>query len=88
MKMLEKDVCEKQDALVELRLQLDDMRAIHLQLSHKAQVSSKQKSEAISRLEEKINQMSGTIKQLEASDMDLIKQARSLNLAAGKVLQL
>uniref|UniRef100_A0AAV2MP12 Protein RUFY3 n=1 Tax=Knipowitschia caucasica TaxID=637954 RepID=A0AAV2MP12_KNICA len=68
MKMLEKDVCEKQDALVELRLQLDDMRAIHLQLSHKAQsaeAGSKQKSEAISRLEEKIDQMSGTIKQLE-----------------------
>lgn len=91
MKMLEKDICEKQDALVELRLQLDDMRAINLQLGHKAQgaeVSSKQKSEAISRLEEKINQMSGTIKQVEASDMDLIKQARSLNSAAGKVLQL
>ncbi|XP_072290275.1 protein RUFY3 isoform X1 [Eucyclogobius newberryi] len=91
MKMLEKDICEKQDALVELRLQLDDMRAIHLQLGHKAQsaeASSKQKTEAISRLEEKINQMSGTIKQLEASDMDLIKQARSLNSVAGKVLQL
>uniref|UniRef100_A0A8C6WXE3 RUN and FYVE domain containing 3 n=1 Tax=Neogobius melanostomus TaxID=47308 RepID=A0A8C6WXE3_9GOBI len=68
MKMLEKDICEKQDALVELRLQLDDMRAINLQLGHKAQgaeASSKQKSEAISRLEDKINQMSGTIKQLE-----------------------
>lgn len=38
MKMLEKDICEKQDALVELRAQLDDMRAINQQLSHKSQV--------------------------------------------------
>lgn len=38
MKMLEKDVCEKQDALVELRQQLEDLRAINQQLSHKSQV--------------------------------------------------
>lgn len=38
MKMLEKDICEKQDALVELRQQLDDLRAINQQLSHKSQV--------------------------------------------------
>ncbi|KAM9822059.1 protein RUFY3 isoform X1 [Syngnathus typhle] len=69
MKMLEKDVCEKQDALVELRQQLDDLRVINQQLSHKSQsadASSKQKSDAVARLEEKISQMSGTIKQLES----------------------
>lgn len=69
MKMLEKDVCEKQDALVELRQQLEDLRAINQQLSHKSQssdASSKQKSEVIARLEEKINQMTGTVKQLES----------------------
>lgn len=38
MKMLEKDVCEKQDALMELRQQLDDLRTINQQLSHKSQV--------------------------------------------------
>uniref|UniRef100_UPI0037E82574 protein RUFY3 isoform X2 n=1 Tax=Semicossyphus pulcher TaxID=241346 RepID=UPI0037E82574 len=68
MKMLEKDICEKQDALVELRQQLEDLRVINQQLSHKSQsvdASSKQKSEAIIRLEEKINQMTGTVKQLE-----------------------
>ncbi|KAL3062449.1 protein RUFY3 isoform X2 [Trematomus bernacchii] len=68
MKMLEKDVCEKQDALMELRQQLEDLRVINQQLSHKSQsadAGSKQKSEAISRLEEKINQMSGTVKQME-----------------------
>uniref|UniRef100_A0A671ULR2 RUN and FYVE domain containing 3 n=1 Tax=Sparus aurata TaxID=8175 RepID=A0A671ULR2_SPAAU len=91
MKMLEKDICEKQDALVELRAQLDDMRVINQQLSHKSQcadASSKQKSEAITRLEEKINQMTGTVKQMETSEKHLVKQARNLNSAAGKLLQL
>ncbi|KAK1892397.1 Protein RUFY3 [Dissostichus eleginoides] len=63
-----KDVCEKQDTLMELRQQLEDLRVINQQLSHKSQnadAGSKQKSEAISRLEEKINQMSGTVKQME-----------------------
>ncbi|XP_019731759.1 protein RUFY3 isoform X2 [Hippocampus comes] len=69
MKMLEKDVCDKQDALAELRQQLDDLRVINQQLSHKSQsadASSKQKSDAVARLEDKISQMSGTVKQLES----------------------
>ncbi|XP_037752623.1 protein RUFY3 isoform X4 [Chelonia mydas] len=68
MKMLEKDVCEKQDALVALRQQLDDLRALKHELSFKLQSSDlgvKQKSELNSRLEEKTNQMATTIKQLE-----------------------
>ncbi|XP_069092957.1 protein RUFY3 isoform X4 [Pleurodeles waltl] len=68
MKMLEKDVCEKQDALAALRQQLDDLRAIKLELTFKLQSSdlaAKQKSELNSRLEEKTNQMAATIKQLE-----------------------
>uniref|UniRef100_A0A3Q3J694 RUN domain-containing protein n=1 Tax=Monopterus albus TaxID=43700 RepID=A0A3Q3J694_MONAL len=91
MKMLEKDICEKQDALVELRQQLEDLRAINQQLIYKSQstdASSKQKNEVIARLEEKINQMSGTVKQLETSEKHLMKQARNLNSAAGKLLQL
>ncbi|XP_078532524.1 protein RUFY3 isoform X2 [Lissotriton helveticus] len=68
MKMLEKDVCEKQDALAALRQQLDDLRALKLELAFKLQSSdlaAKQKSELSSRLEEKTNQMAATIKQLE-----------------------
>ncbi|XP_032079705.1 protein RUFY3 isoform X2 [Thamnophis elegans] len=68
MKMLEKDVCEKQDALVVLRQQLDDLRALKLELSFKLQSSDlgmKQKSELNSRLEEKTSQMAATIKLLE-----------------------
>ncbi|XP_056135334.1 protein RUFY3 isoform X2 [Lampris incognitus] len=87
MKMLEKDICEKQDALVELRQQLEDLRGINQQLTHKSQgteASSKQKSEIISRLEEKINQMAGTIKQLETRskqaerERDLAEEANRL----------
>uniref|UniRef100_A0A4W4DW29 RUN domain-containing protein n=1 Tax=Electrophorus electricus TaxID=8005 RepID=A0A4W4DW29_ELEEL len=69
MKMLEKDICEKHDALVELRQQLDDLRRLNHELSHKSQsseISVKQKNEIVSRLEEKTNQMAATIKQLES----------------------
>ncbi|XP_063051618.1 protein RUFY3 isoform X2 [Engraulis encrasicolus] len=69
MKMLEKDICEKHDALVELRQQLDDLRTLNHELQHKSQSaesSSKQKGEVIGRLEEKTNQMANTIKQLES----------------------
>ncbi|XP_066088598.1 protein RUFY3 isoform X8 [Saccopteryx bilineata] len=72
MKMLEKDVCEKQDALVCLRQQLDDLRALKHELAFKLQSSDlgvKQKSELNSRLEEKTNQMAATIKQLEQSSV-------------------
>ncbi|XP_073457110.1 protein RUFY3 isoform X2 [Aquarana catesbeiana] len=68
MKMLDKDVCEKQDALAALRQQLDDLRALKHELSFKLQSSDlavKQKAELNSRLEEKTNQMAATIKQLE-----------------------
>uniref|UniRef100_A0A671UHW4 RUN and FYVE domain containing 3 n=1 Tax=Sparus aurata TaxID=8175 RepID=A0A671UHW4_SPAAU len=86
MKMLEKDICEKQDALVELRAQLDDMRVINQQLSHKSQVSSKQKSEAITRLEEKINQMTGTVKQMETR-WKQAERERDLALEANRLFK-
>uniref|UniRef100_A0A672RM09 Protein RUFY3-like n=1 Tax=Sinocyclocheilus grahami TaxID=75366 RepID=A0A672RM09_SINGR len=69
MKMLEKDICEKHDALVELRQQLDEMRTLNHELSIKSQsseASAKQKNDIISRLEEKTNQMGSIIKQLES----------------------
>ncbi|KAL2091975.1 hypothetical protein ACEWY4_011773 [Coilia grayii] len=87
MKMLEKDICEKHDALVELRQQLDDLRTLNHELQHKSQnveTSSKQKSEIIVRLEEKTNQMASTIKQLETrfkqaeQQRDLAEEANRL----------
>ncbi|XP_060707762.1 protein RUFY3 isoform X2 [Hemiscyllium ocellatum] len=68
MKMLEKDICDKQDVLVTFRQQLDDVQALNHELSQKLQGSDnviRQKNEIITRLEEKANQMSCTIKQLE-----------------------
>lgn len=38
MKLLEKDTHEKQDTLVALRQQLEDVKAINLQMFHKVQV--------------------------------------------------
>ncbi|XP_044284298.1 protein RUFY3 isoform X2 [Varanus komodoensis] len=81
MKMLEKDVCEKQDALVALRQQLEDLRALKLELSFKLQSSDlgvKQKSELNSRLEEKTNQMAATIKLLEQRLQQSEKERQSL----------
>ncbi|XP_061439384.1 protein RUFY3 isoform X4 [Rhineura floridana] len=81
MKMLEKDVCEKQDALVALRQQLDDLRALKLELSFKLQSSDlgvKQKSELNSRLEEKTNQMAATIKLLEQRLQQAERERQSL----------
>ncbi|XP_064782943.1 protein RUFY3-like isoform X2 [Oncorhynchus masou masou] len=83
MKMLETDMCEKQDALVELRQQLEDLRSLNQQLAQKSQnleAGAKQKSEVISRLEEKTNQMAGTIKQLESRS----RQAETARDQAGE----
>lgn len=40
MKLLEKDSHEKQDTLAALRLQLDQVKTLNLQMFHKAQVST------------------------------------------------
>ncbi|XP_059821457.1 protein RUFY3 isoform X2 [Hypanus sabinus] len=68
MKMLEKDICDKQDVLVTFRQQLDEVQALNQELCQKVQGSDnviRQKNEIIARLEEKANQMNSTIKQLE-----------------------
>ena len=39
MRLLEKDTHEKQDTLAALRLQLDQVKTLNLQMFHKAQVS-------------------------------------------------
>ncbi|XP_072351352.1 protein RUFY3 isoform X6 [Scyliorhinus torazame] len=90
MQMLEKDICDKQDVLVTFRQQLDDVQSLNHELSQKVQGSDnviRQKNEIIARLEEKASQMNCTIKQLEQSENDLVKQARNLNIAAGKLVQ-
>ncbi|XP_037103035.1 RUN and FYVE domain-containing protein 2 isoform X1 [Syngnathus acus] len=68
MKLLEKDIHEKQDTLIGLRHQLDEVKAINVEMYQKMQYSDdemKKKNNMISRLEEKTNQITATMKQLE-----------------------
>ncbi|XP_036403374.1 RUN and FYVE domain-containing protein 2 isoform X3 [Megalops cyprinoides] len=68
MKLLEKDIHEKQDTLIGLRHQLDEVKAINVEMYQKMQRSDdtmKQKNDIIARLEEKTNQITATMKQLE-----------------------
>uniref|UniRef100_A0AAQ5YF28 RUN and FYVE domain containing 2 n=1 Tax=Amphiprion ocellaris TaxID=80972 RepID=A0AAQ5YF28_AMPOC len=70
MKLLEKDIHEKQDTLIGLRQQLDEVKAINVEMYQKMQSSDeemKKKNDVISRLEEKTNQITATMKQLEQS---------------------
>uniref|UniRef100_A0A671QX69 RUN domain-containing protein n=1 Tax=Sinocyclocheilus anshuiensis TaxID=1608454 RepID=A0A671QX69_9TELE len=68
MKLLEKDIHEKQDTLIGLRHQLDEVKAINVEMYQKMQSSDDnmgQKNDMIARLEEKTNQITATMKQLE-----------------------
>ncbi|XP_076830063.1 RUN and FYVE domain-containing protein 2 isoform X2 [Brachyhypopomus gauderio] len=68
MKLLEKDIHEKQDTLIGLRQQLDEVKAINVEMYQKMQSSDegmKQKNDMITRLEEKTNQITATMRQLE-----------------------
>uniref|UniRef100_A0A8C9S2K3 RUN and FYVE domain containing 2 n=1 Tax=Scleropages formosus TaxID=113540 RepID=A0A8C9S2K3_SCLFO len=84
MKLLEKDIHEKQDTLIGLRHQLDEVKAINVEMYQKMQRSDdsmKQKNDIIARLEEKTNQITATMKQLEQSDKDLLSQTRTLAMS-------
>uniref|UniRef100_A0A8C9BUC5 RUN and FYVE domain-containing protein 1 n=1 Tax=Phocoena sinus TaxID=42100 RepID=A0A8C9BUC5_PHOSS len=79
MKLLEKDTHEKQDTLVALRQQLEEVKAINLQMFHKvqnAESSLQQKNEAITSFEEKTNQVMSSMKQMEESS-SLEKELKS-----------
>nr|XP_025718478.1 RUN and FYVE domain-containing protein 1 isoform X3 [Callorhinus ursinus] len=79
MKLLEKDTHEKQDTLVALRQQLEEVKAINLQMFHKVQNAEsclQQKNEAITSFEEKNNQVMSSMKQMEESS-SLEKELKS-----------
>lgn len=68
MKLLEKDIHEKQDTLISLRQQLEEVKAINIEMYQKLQGSEdglKEKNEIIARLEEKTNKITTAMKQLE-----------------------
>ncbi|KAG9346765.1 hypothetical protein JZ751_007082 [Albula glossodonta] len=68
MKLLEKDTHEKQDTLVALRQQLDQVKTLNLQMFNKSQdtnrIVQKKEEEAV-QLEERMNQMASAMKELE-----------------------
>lgn len=68
MKLLEKDTHEKQDTLAALRQQLEEVKAINLQMFHKFKNSDgtmQQKTDVINTIEHKTNQMIVATKQME-----------------------
>uniref|UniRef100_A0A670ZQ78 RUN and FYVE domain containing 2 n=1 Tax=Pseudonaja textilis TaxID=8673 RepID=A0A670ZQ78_PSETE len=68
MKLLEKDIHEKQDTLINLRQQLEEVKVINTEMYQKLQFSDeamKEKSEIIGRLEDKTSEITTTMKHLE-----------------------
>ncbi|KAH8358440.1 hypothetical protein KR093_000288 [Drosophila rubida] len=68
MKLLEKDIHEKQDTIVSLRRQLDDIKQINLEMYRKLQdcnASLNHKTELMTKLECQKEDMASTIEQLE-----------------------
>ncbi|XP_067138223.1 RUN and FYVE domain-containing protein 2-like isoform X1 [Centruroides vittatus] len=81
MKLLEKDIHEKQDTIVSLRRQLEDIKAINLQMYNKLQeceVSVKQKNEQIELLEKNTNKMTEVLKDLE-NKLNQVNKQRKIN---------
>uniref|UniRef100_A0A8D0ZF56 RUN and FYVE domain containing 2 n=1 Tax=Sus scrofa TaxID=9823 RepID=A0A8D0ZF56_PIG len=87
MKLLEKDIHEKQDTLIGLRQQLEEVKAINIEMYQKLQGSEdglKEKNEIIARLEEKTSKITAAMRQLEQSDNDLLTQTRTIAMSLVK----
>ncbi|XP_053605419.1 protein RUFY3 isoform X3 [Plodia interpunctella] len=86
MKLLEKDIHDKQDTIISLRRQLDDIKLINLEMYKKLQeceMELTQKGEMVSRLQSKAEQIGKILHNLEkynhflGPDHDLVKALRS-----------
>ncbi|PVD39571.1 hypothetical protein C0Q70_02206 [Pomacea canaliculata] len=81
LRLLEKDIHEKQDTIVGLRGQIEEIKAINLDLYNKLRAcesSLKHKTEMVGKLEEKTNQLVSTLREMEKR----IKDSQSEKLAA------
>ncbi|KAM5170118.1 RUN and FYVE domain-containing protein 1 isoform 1-T3 [Mantella aurantiaca] len=68
MKLLEKDIHEKQDSLIVLRKQLDDVKSINLQMCQKvkeAETALQKKTDNVASLKPKLSKMESETKLLE-----------------------
>ncbi|XP_039750208.1 protein RUFY3 isoform X4 [Pararge aegeria] len=86
MKLLEKDIHDKQDTIISLRRQLDDIKLINLEMYKKLQeceMELTQKGEMVSRLQGKAEQIGKILHNLEkynhflGPDHDLVKALKS-----------
>ncbi|XP_060076740.1 RUN and FYVE domain-containing protein 2-like [Ylistrum balloti] len=81
LRILEKDIHEKQDTMISLRKQLEEIKTINLELYQKLQScdqSLKHKTELVTKLEDKTTQLVTTLKDMEKR----LKQADSDKIAA------
>ncbi|XP_071830033.1 RUN and FYVE domain-containing protein 2-like isoform X2 [Apostichopus japonicus] len=81
MQLMEKDIHEKQDSVISLRKQLEEIKNINLGLYSKVQATAstiEHKTNLVSKLEQKTNQMEETIYKLE----DRLKRCNSDKVAA------
>ncbi|XP_030369974.1 protein RUFY3 isoform X2 [Scaptodrosophila lebanonensis] len=88
MKLLEKDIHEKQDTIVSLRRQLDDIKQINLEMYRKLQECEDeltQKGEMVSRLQTKASQIGNILQSLEKKyESKLVEQQQvSAGVGAG-----
>ncbi|XP_060572580.1 RUN and FYVE domain-containing protein 2-like isoform X3 [Ruditapes philippinarum] len=68
LQLLEKDIHEKQDSIIGLRKQLEDVKNINLQMYDKLETcdtSLRHKTEMVSKLEEKTNNLVSVLKDME-----------------------
>ncbi|XP_022244397.1 RUN and FYVE domain-containing protein 2-like [Limulus polyphemus] len=69
LKLLEKGVHEKQDTIISLRRQIEDIKIINLQMYNKLQECEnlvKEKTDQVSQLQKKVSEMTFSLQQLEA----------------------
>ncbi|XP_014214300.1 protein RUFY3 isoform X2 [Copidosoma floridanum] len=87
MKLLEKDIHEKQDTIISLRRQLDDIKQINLEMYKKLQECEQeltQKGEMVSRLHAKTNQIGKLLNNLEKFNY-LMKDGESRGGGPGSI---
>ncbi|XP_040218116.1 RUN and FYVE domain-containing protein 2 isoform X1 [Rana temporaria] len=83
VKLLEKDILEKQDTLIGLKEQLEEVKAINFEMYQKMQCSEEEarKRDANDGQDGKSTQMSACRKPYEESDKDVLSQSRNIEIS-------
>ncbi|XP_073452561.1 RUN and FYVE domain-containing protein 2 isoform X1 [Aquarana catesbeiana] len=83
VKLLEKDILEKQDTLIGLKEQLEEVKAINFEMYQKMQCSEEEakKRDVNDGQDGKSTQMSACRKPYEESDKDVLNQSRNIEIS-------